>query len=214
LIAARLRAVREPRWFGAALLFAACLPAAYAVLALASDILRRTRYFGSNPINEAEHFLGRWALRLLIATLLVTPLRRLLGWQWLGRHRRALGLLAFAYVVLHWLCYVLLDVQLDWRVLLEDLAKRPFIIVGMAALLLMLPLAATSSAAAVRRLGGRRWRRLHQLIYVISVLGVVHFWMGVKQDVSDPLLYASIFGLLFLYRIVEWRRGPRATPAR
>jgi DMSO/TMAO reductase YedYZ molybdopterin-dependent catalytic subunit/DMSO/TMAO reductase YedYZ heme-binding membrane subunit len=155
LIAARLRALREPRWFGAALWTLASLPALYAAAALASDILRRTRYFGSNPINEAEHFLGRWALRLLIATLLVTPLRGQLGWQWLGRHRRALGLLAFAYVVLHWLTYVFLDIQLDWQVLKEDLAKRPFIIIGMAGLLLLLPLALTSSAAAVRRLGGR-----------------------------------------------------------
>jgi methionine sulfoxide reductase heme-binding subunit len=215
LIAARLRALREPRFFGAALWTLASLPAAYAAAALASDLLRRTRYFGSNPINEAEHFLGRWALRLLIATLLVTPLRGLLGWQWLGRHRRALGLLAFGYVVLHWLTYVFLDVQLDWRVLLEDLAKRPFIIIGMAGLLLMLPLALTSSAAAVRRLGGRRWRRLHRLIYVISVLGVVHFWMGVKKDVSDPLLYASLFGVLFLYRVgAWWRARPARSPAR
>ena len=154
MIAARLRALHEPRWSRAALLVLASLPALYAAIALSSDILRRTRYFGSNPINEAEHFLGRWALRLLIATLLVTPLRRLLGWQWLGRHRRALGLLAFGYAVLHWLTYVLLDIQLDWGVLLEDLGKRPFIIVGMAALLLMLPLALTSSAAARTK----RWR--------------------------------------------------------
>lgn len=215
MIAARLRALREPRWFGAALWTLASLPALYAAAALASDILRRTRYFGSNPINEAEHFLGRWALRLLLATLLVTPLRGQLGWQWLGRHRRALGLLAFAYVVLHWLTYVFLDIQLDWQVLKEDLAKRPFIIIGMAGLLLMLPLALTSSAAAVRKLGGRRWRRLHQLIYVIGVLGVVHFWMGVKKDVSDPLLYASAFGVLFLYRAVAWWRArPKRSPAR
>lgn len=213
MIAARLRALPEPRRFGLALWLLACLPALYAAAALASDILRGTRYFGSNPINEAEHFLGRWALRLLIATLLVTPLRGLLGWHWLGRHRRSLGLLAFLYVVLHWLTYVFLDIQLDWPVLKEDLGKRPFIMIGMAALLLMLPLALTSSAAAVRRLGGRRWRRLHQLVYVVCVLGVVHFWMGVKKDVTDPMLYAAAFGLLFLHRIAAWWRArPAARP--
>lgn len=205
--------MREPRWFSWALFVASCLPAAYAIFALASDILGRTRYFGSNPINEGEHFLGRWALRFLIATLAVTPLRELLGWHWLARHRRTLGLFAFGYVVLHWLTYALLDVQLDWMALKEDLAKRPFIMIGMAGLLLLLPLALTSNARAVRRLGGRRWRRLHQLIYVISVLGVVHFWMGVKKDVADPLLYASIFAGLFLYRIVRWWRVQRARAA-
>jgi sulfoxide reductase heme-binding subunit YedZ len=206
LIAARVRAVREPRGFGPLLLVASCLPAAYAIFALLSDILGRTRYFGSNPINEGEHFLGRWALRFLIATLLVTPLRALFGWHWLARHRRTLGLFAFAYVVLHWLTYAFLDVQLDWTSLKEDLAKRPFIMIGMAGLLLLLPLALTSNAAAVRRLGGRRWRRLHQLIYVIAVLGVIHFWMGVKKDVTDPLLYASLFAILFLYRMIHWWR--------
>lgn len=205
--------MREPRGFAWTLFVASCLPAAYAIFALASDILGRTRYFGSNPINEGEHFLGRWALRFLIATLAVTPLRELLGWHWLARHRRTLGLFAFGYVVLHWLTYALLDVQLDWMALKEDLAKRPFIMIGMAGLLLLLPLALTSNARAVRRLGGRRWRRLHQLIYVISVLGVVHFWMGVKKDVADPLLYASIFAGLFLYRIVRWWRVQRARAA-
>jgi methionine sulfoxide reductase heme-binding subunit len=213
LIAARLRAVREPRGFGPLLLAVSCLPAAYAILALSSDILARTRYLGSNPINEAEHFLGRWALRFLIATLLVTPLRALLGWHWLARHRRSLGLFAFAYVVLHWLTYVFLDVQLDWTTLKEDLAKRPFIMIGMAGLLLLLPLALTSSGAAVRRLGGRRWRRLHRLIYVACVLGVIHFWMGVKKDVTDPLLYAAIFAGLFLYRIIAWLRRTRTSSA-
>lgn len=210
MIASRVRAVREPRWLGPALLTAACLPAAAAVIGLASDILSRTRYFGSNPISEGEHFLGRWALRLLIATLLVTPLRELLGWHWLAKHRRTLGLCAFAYVVLHWLTYALLDVQLEWVTLKEDLAKRPYIMIGMSGLALLLPLALTSNAAAIRRLGGRRWNRLHRLIYVIAALGVVHFGMSVKKDLADPLLYGSTFAALFLYRIVRWWRLRRA----
>lgn len=205
-----MRAVREPAWFSKALFAAACVPALIAIAALASDILAHTRHFGSNPIKEGEHFLGRWCLRFLIATLAVTPLRELLGWGWLARHRRTLGLFAFAYATLHWFTYALLDVQLDWNDLKKDLAERPFIMIGMAGLLLLLPLAVTSSAAAIRRLGGQRWRRLHRLIYVAAVLGVIHFWMGVKKDITDPLLYASIFAALFLYRIVSWWRAQRA----
>jgi methionine sulfoxide reductase heme-binding subunit len=212
---ARVRALREPRGFGALLVVAACLPAAFAVFALASDILRHTRYLGSNPINEGEHFLGRWCLRLLVATLLVTPLRSLLGWQWLGRHRRSLGLLAFGYAVLHWLTYALLDVQLDWGTLKTDLAKRPYIMIGMAALLLLLPLALTSSARAIRFLGGRRWSLLHKLVYVVCVLGVVHFWMAVKKDVSQPLVFAWTFAALLAWRLARWarRRSGRAAVA-
>jgi sulfoxide reductase heme-binding subunit YedZ len=211
---ARLRAVREPHRFGKALFVACCLPAAYAAFALTSDILAGTRYFGSNPIKEGEHFLGLWALRLLVATLLVTPVREQLGWHWLARYRRTLGLFAFAYVTLHWITYALLDVQLDWAELTGDLAKRPYIMIGMAALLLMLPLALTSTANAIRRLGGKRWKRLHQLVYVICALGVTHFWMSVKADIREPLLYASLFAALFAYRIFRWRlRTSRRPPA-
>src|SRR5262245_6931005 len=199
-------AAREPRGFAPALFVIASLPALYAIVALASDLTRRTRYLGSNPIKEGEHFLGLWCLRLLVLTLCVTPLRELLGWNWLARHRRTLGLFAFGYAALHWLVYALLDVQLDWRDLIEDLGKRPYIMVGMGGLALLLPLALTSSAAAIRRLGGRRWALLHRLVYVAAVLGVVHFWMAVKKDIAEPLTYASTFGVLFLYRIVRWRR--------
>ncbi len=200
-----LRAVREPRGFAPALFVGATLPALYAIAALASDLVTHTRYFGSNPIKEGEHFLGLWCLRLLIATLLVTPLRELLHWNWLARHRRTLGLFAFSYAALHWLTYALLDVQLDWADLMTDLAERPYIMVGMGALTLLLPLAVTSSAAAIRRLGGKRWALLHRLVYAAAVLGVIHFWMAVKKDIQSPLTYASIFGALFLYRIVRWR---------
>jgi sulfoxide reductase heme-binding subunit YedZ len=202
---ARLRGVREPRHFGTALLIAGCLPAIYAIAALASDILRRTRFFGSNPIEAGEHFLGDWTLRLLVATLCVTPLRRALGWHWLARHRRTLGLLAFGYVMLHWLTYALLDVQLDWQVLVEDLTKRPYIMIGMTALALLTPLAITSTQRMIRRLGGRLWSRLHKLVYVVAVLGVVHFWMSVKADVREPASYALVLGLLFAYRLWSWR---------
>jgi methionine sulfoxide reductase heme-binding subunit len=210
----RVHAVREPRWFAPSLLVASGLPAAFAIAALASDILTGTRYLGSNPIKEGEHFLGEWTLRFLIATLAVTPLRALLGWHWLAKHRRTLGLFAFSYGVLHWLTYALLDVQLDWADLEKDLTNRPYIMVGMAGLLLMLPLALTSTAAAIRRLGGRRWSRLHQLIYPVCVLGVIHFWMSVKKDIEDPLIFALIFAGLFAYRLVAWRARGRAAASR
>jgi sulfoxide reductase heme-binding subunit YedZ len=210
---AKVRAVREPRWFPAVLIIASCIPAALAIGAMASDILAHTRFFGSDPVKEGEHFLGEWTLRFLIATLCVTPLRQLLGWNWLAKHRRTLGLFAFGTLTLHWLTYALLDVQLNWHDLVKDLMKRPYIMIGMAALLLMLALALTSTRDSIRRLGGKRWNRLHQAIYVVCVLGVIHFWMSVKKDISDPVMYASIFAVLFSYRIWKWwsrRAGLRA----
>ena len=200
----RIRAVREPRWFGPLLFVLACVPAVLAIGAMASDILTHTRYFGSNPIKEGEHFLGKWTLRLLIATLTVTPLRQLLGWNWLAKHRRTLGLFAFGYVTIHWLTYALLDVQLDWGDLKKDLMKRPYIMIGMTALLLLVPLALTSTRNSIRRLGGRTWSRIHRLIYLTCVLGVIHFWMAVKKDIREPLLFASIFALLYAYRLGRW----------
>lgn len=201
---AKVRAVREPPWFGPLLFILACVPAALAIAAMTSDILTHTRYFGSNPIKEGEHFLGKWNLRLLIATLTVTPLRQLLGWNWLAKHRRTLGLFAFGYVTIHWLTYALLDVQLDWGDLKKDLMKRPYIMIGMTALLLLVPLALTSTRNSIRRLGGRTWSRIHRLIYVTCVLGVIHFWMAVKKDIREPLIFALCFALLYAYRLVRW----------
>lgn len=172
---------------------------------MASDILGHSRFFGSDPVKEGEHFLGEWTLRLLVATLCVTPLRQLLGWNWLAKHRRTLGLFAFGTLTLHWLTYALLDVQLNWADLVKDLMKRPYIMLGMLALVMMLSLALTSTRNSIRRLGGKRWNRLHALIYVICVLGVIHFWMAVKKDISDPVAYAATFAVLFAYRIWRWR---------
>jgi sulfoxide reductase heme-binding subunit YedZ len=201
---ARLRAIREPRWFSAALIVASCIPALFAIGALASDILGGTRYFGSNPIKEGEHFLGEWTLRFLIFTLAVSPLRQLTGWNWLAKHRRTMGLFAFGYVMLHWLTYALLDVQLDWNDLMKDLLKRPYIYVGMAALVLMIPLAITSTKTMIRRLGGKKWNRLHQLIYLICLLGVIHYFLAVKKDYEDAIMFALIFAVLYAYRIWKW----------
>jgi sulfoxide reductase heme-binding subunit YedZ len=203
--------LKEPRRFGIFLLVASLLPAAWAIYGLASDITRGTRVFGSNPIKEGEHFLGEWTLRFLVLTLSVTPLRQILKWNWLAKHRRTLGLLAFSYGVLHWLVYILLDIQLDMGEMVTDILKRPYILIGSFGLLCMLPLALTSTKKMIARLGGRRWDRLHRLVYVAAVAGVVHFWMSVKSDIREPLLFAVVFAILFAYRIWKWRA--RATPA-
>jgi len=211
-----LRALREPKWFPPVLIVLSCIPAACAVAGMASDIVAHTHFFGANPVKEGEHFLGRWTLRFILATLAVTPLRQLTGWNWLVKHRRTLGLFAFGYVTLHWLTYALLDVQLDWGDLLKDLAKRPYIMIGMAGLLAMLPLALTSTRNSIRRLGGRRWNLLHRLVYVIAVLGVIHYWMAVKRDITDPLGYAIAVAVLLGWRLARWvarREVPGASAA-
>jgi len=184
---------------------ASLLPAAYAVYGLTSDILHGTRILTSNPIKGGEHFLGQWTLRFLIFTLLVTPLRQILKWNWLAKHRRTLGLFAFAYGVMHWLVYILLDIQLDLQEMVTDVIKRPYILIGSLGLLLMLPLAITSTKKMIARLGGRRWNQLHKLVYGAAVAGGVHFWMSVKADISGPLTYAVIFAALFAYRIWKSR---------
>jgi methionine sulfoxide reductase heme-binding subunit len=178
-----------------------CLaPAAYAIHGVVSDVFFGTRHFGSNPIKEVEHFTGDWILRFLVATLAITPARRLTGWNWLARYRRIFGLIAFTYACLHLLVYALLDVALDWAFLLEDVADRIYITIGMTAFVLMVPLAVTSTKAMIRRLG-KKWVMLHRAIYVIVVLGVIHFWMSVKQDVRDPIIFAAIFAVLLGYRV-------------
>ena len=207
----RLRVLKEPRGLGALLIVALCIPAALAITGLASDILAGTRYFGSNPVKEGEHFLGRWTLRLLVATLTITPLRQITGWNWLAKHRRTLGLFVFGYVTLHWIAYAFLDVQLDWGDLKKDLLKRPYIFLGMTALTLMIPLVITSTKAMIRRLG-RSWVRLHRLIYVIAILGVIHYSMAVKKDLTDPLTYGAVLLVLYGWRIVKFSQRAR-TPA-
>lgn len=201
----RLAALKEPRGFGLVLFVALCLPAAWAIYGLSSDILAGTRHFGSNPIKAGEHFLGQWTLRLIFVTLTITPLRQITGWNWLAKHRRTLGLFAFSYLTLHWITYAFLDVQLDWSELTKDLLKRPYIYLGMTALVFMVPLAVTSTKAMIRRLG-RNWNRLHKLIYVIAVLGVIHYGMAVKADLTYPLNYAAALTLLFGWRALRWAR--------
>ena len=203
-----------PRWLRPVVFVACLIPAAWAVAAIASDFFNGTRLLGSNPIKEAEHFTGRWVLRFLMVTLAVTPIRQTLGWNWLQRYRRMLGLFAFAYATLHLSIYFFLDLELAWGDLAADIVKRPYITIGMAAFVLLVPLAVTSTAKMVKRLGGKRWAALHRLIYVIVVLGTIHFWMAVKRDITDPLIFAVIFAFLLGYRVVQWRRRTVAAAAR
>ena len=165
----------------------------------------------ANPIAEAENELGLAALIFLIASLACTPARRISGWTWPVRIRRELGLLAFAYASLHVGVYVLLDQTLDVQAIFDDVAKRPFITVGFGALVLLVPLAITSTRSSIRRLGFVRWQRLHQLAYVAAVLAAIHFIWRVKIDVSQPVTYAAVLGMLLLVRVVYWiatRRAP------
>ncbi len=157
---------------------------------------------GANPIETITHTTGDWTLRLLLATLAVTPLRRLTGWSSLIAYRRTLGLLAFTYATLHLLTYVVLDHFFDWNAIVDDVAKRLFVTAGLTAFLCLLPLAITSTRGWIRRLG-RRWRRLHRLVYAAAVAGVVHYWWLVKADVRKPLLYASALGALLGVRLLS-----------
>jgi sulfoxide reductase heme-binding subunit YedZ len=154
---------------------------------------------GANPIEEITHLTGEWTLRLLVLTLAVTPARRLSGWSWLAPQRRTLGLLTFAYAVLHFATYLALDLFFDWSFLAEDIAERPYITVGFTGFVLLIPLALTSTRAAIRRLG-RRWQRLHSLVYVAAAAGVIHFTWLVKADLLEPLVYAAIVAALFAIR--------------
>ena len=168
-----------------------------------------------NPIEDITHTTGRWALRLLVVTLAVTPLRRLMGWQAAIRFRRMLGLFAFFYATLHFLTYVVLDQFFGWEFILGDIAKRPYITMGFTAFVLMIPLALTSTAGMVRRLGGRRWSLLHRLIYASAICGVVHYLWKVKADTRDPLAYAAVVLVLLSVRVWYAARGTavrRATP--
>lgn len=159
---------------------------------------------GANPIEYITRSTGWWTLSFLMITLSITPLRRLTNLNWLLRLRRMFGLFAFFYAALHFGIYLWLDQFFDWTEIVKDIAKRPFITVGFAAFVLLLPLAATSTNAMVRRLGARRWQLLHRLIYVIAILGVVHFWWLVKKDITEPVLFACVLAVLLGARLA-WR---------
>ena len=168
----------------------------------------------ANPTEFIQHFTGDWAIRLIVVTLAVTPLRKLLHLPDLVRFRRMVGLFVFFYGCLHFLTYLWLDKLFDPRAILEDVGKRPFITAGFAAFVCMVPLALTSTRGWIRRLGGKRWQLVHRLVYFTGIAAVVHYYWLVKSDIRLPLLYGTLVGLLLAYRIGAWLIGRTATRER
>jgi len=170
-------------------------------------------HLGANPIEKITHRTGGWALKFLLITLAITPLRRITGWNLIIRVRRMLGLYAFFYACLHFLTWLVFDHFFDPVTIIKDIIKRPYITVGFIAFVLLIPLAVTSTNAMMRRLGSR-WAQLHQLVYVIATLGVLHFLWLVKADVREPAVYGCTLAALLGWRV--WRRrseaARRATP--
>ena len=166
---------------------------------------------GANPVETITHTTGDWTLRLLLATLAITPLRHITGWVWLTRLRRMVGLFAFFYLMLHFTTYAVLDASLDLAYVFEDVADRLYITAGFAAFVMLVPLAATSTNAMVRRLGPLRWRRLHRLVYAAGICGALHYLWLVKADIREPLVYAGILAVLLAARLpgVAKRLKPR-----
>jgi len=177
------------------------LPAASLVLGALTDGL------GAEPIERVTHVTGGWTLRFLLVSLAVTPLRRLFGWRWLAPLRRTFGLIAFSYACLHFFTFIGLEHFFRWELILEDVLKRRYVTAGFAALLCLVPLAATSTRAMMRRLG-RRWNNIHRLAYLAAILGTIHFLWLVKVDLREPLVYAAVLGLLLGARL--WLRLKRS----
>jgi sulfoxide reductase heme-binding subunit YedZ len=176
-----------------------------------------TANLGANPVEFIQHATGDWTLRFLIITLCITPFRKLLKLPDLIRFRRMLGLFAFFYACLHFLTYLGPDQSFDVTAMWKDVYKRPFITVGFTAFVLLIPLALTSTAGWIRRLGGRRWQMLHRLIYISAICGVIHYYWLVKSAVLRPLIYGAIVAVLLLWRVADWfiRRGRTiAAPAK
>jgi sulfoxide reductase heme-binding subunit YedZ len=205
--AALRRATLQARGFKAAVFVIAALPLADLVWRAA------TVQLGADPEHALIWATGRWALRLLLLTLAITPLRQLTGLAELARLRRMLGLWAFAYAVLHFFCYLWLVNDFSATSVVHDAARHPFVLAGLSALLMLVPLALTSRDAAIRRLGARRWRALHRLVYLIAPVAVFHAWWGqlAKHHTGEPRVYAAILASLLGWRV--WRRL-RAAPAR
>jgi methionine sulfoxide reductase heme-binding subunit len=211
-----LKLADQYRYVYKPLAFAACaVPAVWmtwGILVALGKVSHGGMDLGADPVKRLIHACGITALNMLLITLAVTPVRQLTGWNSLVRLRRMLGLFAFFYAVAHFTVYAWLDQTLDFKAIIADIVKRPYITIGMLALLLLVPLAVTSTNAMMRRLG-RRWTTLHRLVYVIAALGIWHFWWQVKKDIREPLLYVGMFALLMAWRI-GWRFRAKFAPAR
>lgn len=184
------------------LLFVVCLiPAIWLTFALFTDRL------GANPVEAVTRQTGLWALRFLWLTLLITPLRWVTGWNDLVKFRRLLGLYVFFYAVLHMLLYLGLDQSFDVGEIINDIIKRPFITIGFFSFIALIPLAITSNNAMVKRLGGRRWKKLHRLTYVIAIASSIHFYMLVKLDKTEPLIYIALLVILLAPRVYGYAKS-------
>lgn len=193
--------VRQIRLIWKPIVFLVCL--APLVWLLLNVFMVGTLRLGPNPVEDIQDTMGIWALRFIMATLAVTPLRHLTGKVWLLQFRRMLGLFAFAYVALHFLNYLVLDQTFDIAGIIEDIVERPFITVGFSALVMLTPLAITSTNGWRRKLGSR-WQKMHRLVYVIGIFGCWHFYWQVKKDITEPLIYIGILAILLGMRL--WRR--------
>lgn len=201
-----MNTLQKVRFVGKPLVFLLCLlPAAFVV----GDAFGVSGQLSANPVEDILDRFGNWAIRLIMITLAVTPVRQITGWNWLTRFRRMLGLFTFFYALLHFLTWLLLDRGLavdpafQWAAIVEDLTERPFITIGFAALLLLTAMAVTSTNGMRRRMR-RAWDRLHYSAYAVGVLGVWHYWWQVKKDTSDAWIYAVIIALLLGYR--AWKK--------
>lgn len=168
---------------------------------------------GANPQNFAILTTGMMALIFLILTMAVTPLRKVTGWNWLANLRRMLGLYAFFYACAHFLLFFGLDRGFSVSSTLSEMTRRTYLVIGSAALIIMIPLAVTSTNAMIKRLGGKRWRALHRLAYVAAICGVIHYYMQVKKDVRQPLIFAAVLALLLGYRVLEYVKQRKPAPA-
>ncbi|HEY0322086.1 MAG TPA: protein-methionine-sulfoxide reductase heme-binding subunit MsrQ [Pyrinomonadaceae bacterium] len=167
---------------------------------------------GANPLEYVTRTTGMLTLIFLMLSLAVTPLRKITGWNWLGMNRRVLGLYAFFYGALHFLTYIWFDRFFNFKSAVGDVVQRPFIAIGFASFLIMVPLAITSTNKMVKRLGGKRWNRLHKTVYVAGALGALHYWMLVKSDTRIPLTFAFVLALLLGYRIYAANRSQKTEP--
>lgn len=207
MLARYLNPVLTSKWTKV-VVFVACLAP------LASLLWRGYRNdLSLNPVEFVEHTTGDWILRFLVMTLAITPLRKILRLPQLIRFRRMLGLFAFFYACVHFSTWVGVDRFFNWGEMLKDVSKRPFITVGFTGFVLLIPLALTSTAGWIRRLGGKRWQLLHRAIYFSAVAGVIHFYWLVKSDVRKPLEYAFLVGILLAWRLWNWLSGRRKAAA-
>src|SRR5258706_4484774 len=195
---------KQIKWIKAAVFVACLIPLAHLVWQGFRNRL------GANPVEYITHSTGWWTLAFILITLCVTPLRRLAGLPWLLRLRRMLGLFAFFYASLHFITYIWLDQFFDWKDIVKDIGKRPFIMLGFAAFVLLLPLAITSTNAMVKRLGAKRWQWLHRLIYALSALRVTHFWRLVKKAITPPFIFPVLLALLLIIRLLYLLKQQRS----